>query len=159
MPGHNPRSITKLLICLGRIRVDYNDFSSSGTTIIISTVLVLAAAGWIPRFFRQTRNFFMVLYPLLLTKMWIAPKNVQACVTALLYTRTTLFSPYVTHCFKVETKYGKLHRYMKVSFSIPLCRILKKNLSRLNLPSFWTIITDASSASANVTQVFFRPHK
>ena len=156
MPWHNTRSITKLLICLGRICVDYNDFSSS-TTIIISTVL-LAAAGWIPRFFRQTRNFFMVLYPLLLTKMWIAPKNVQACVTALLYTRTTLFSPYVTHCFNVETKYGKLHRIMKVSF-IPLCRILKKNLSRLNLPSFWTIITDASSASANVTQVFFRPHK
>ena len=114
MPRHNTRSITKLLICLGRICVDYNDFSSS-TTIIISTVL-LAAAGWIPRFFRQTRNFFMVLYPLLLTKMWIAPKNVQACVTALLYTRTTLFSPYVTHCFNVETKYGKLHRIMKVSF-------------------------------------------
>ena len=135
--------------------MDYNDFSSS-TTIIISTVL-LAAVGWIPRFFRQTRNFFMVLYPLLLTKMWIAPKNVQACVTALLYTWTTLFS-LMPHCFKVKSKCGKLSRIMKLS----ICRILETNLSRVDLPSFWTIhdnqwcasSTSASSSSAGVTQVF-----
>ena len=153
MLWHNTRSITKLLICLGRIRGDYNDFSSS-TTIIISTVL-LAAVGWIPRFFRQTRNFFMVLYPLLLTKMWIAPKNVQACVTALLYTRTTLFSPYVTHCFKVETKYGKLYCIMKISFRSHF----KEKFEQVESSK---LLDDNHWCKFNISQrdpSFFRPHK
>ena len=50
----------------------------------VSLRLCCLVSGWIPRFSRQTRKFFMVLHPLLLTKMWIAQKNVRACVTSLL---------------------------------------------------------------------------
>ena len=91
MPGHNTRSITKLLICLGRICVDYNDFSSS-TTIIISTVL-LAAAGWIPRFFRQTRNFFYGTLPVVAYKDVNCPKECPGlCHSSIIHPDDPFFS-------------------------------------------------------------------
>ena len=128
MPRHNTRSITKLLICLGRIRGDYNDFSSS-TTIIISTVL-LAAVGWIPRFFRQTRNFFYGTLPVVAYKDVNCPKECPGlCHSSIIHPD----DPFFSLCYTLLQSWDQIWKITLYyeDWRYPLGRNLKKNFEQV----------------------------